>query len=138
MLKTNTNTAFALLILRGFLGLVFLMQGYGKIFTWGVEGVYKSAFASYETMLPIFLLKAVAYFTSYVELIGGLLLCLGIFKNYALYALGVVLLIVTFGHGLSQPIWDMQHVFYRLIPLVALLLLPEELDTFQLEKRLKI
>ncbi len=134
MLKANVNTAFALLILRGFLGLVFLMQGYGKVFTWGVEGVYQSAFASYETMLPIFLLKAVAYFTSYTELIGGLLLCLGIFKNYALYALGVVLLIVTFGHGLSQPIWDMQHVFFRLIPLVALLLIPNEMDKFQLEK----
>lgn len=134
MLKPNTNTSFALFTLRVFLGLVFLMQGYGKIFSWGIDGVYQNAFASYESMLPVFLLKITAYFTSYAELIGGLLLCLGIFKKYSLYALGLVLLIVTFGHGLSQAIWDMQQVFFRLIPLVALLLLPEELDKFQLEK----
>ena len=127
------NKNIGVLTLRLLLGFVFLMQGYGKVFNWGVENVYLSAFAPYESMLPIFLLKIAAYYTSYIELIGGLLLTLGLFRNYALYALGSVLVIVTLGHGLSEPIWDMQHVIYRAILLIPLLLLPEEWDKWRID-----
>lgn len=129
----NLNRNIGMLIIRLALGFVFLMQGYGKVFNWGVENIFESTFMPYNEYLPSYVLKIAAYYTSYVELIGGQLLILGLFRNYALYALGSVLVIVTFGHGLSEPIWDMQHVIYRAILLIPLLLLPDEWDTIRLD-----
>lgn len=131
------NRAAGMFIMRVLLGLIFMMQGYGKVFSWGMQNVYKS-FESYEsTFLPTFLLKFTAYYTSFAELICGLLLVLGLFRNYALYILGSVLLIVSFGHGLSTPIWDLSHVMFRAALLIPLLLLPQEWDKWQLEHRIR-
>jgi putative oxidoreductase len=130
---TNFNRTVGTFVMRVLLGIIFLMQGYGKVFTWGMEGVYKS-FEPYEQKLPEFLVRFAAYYTTYVELIGGLLLVLGLFKSYTLYALGLVLLIVSFGHGLSQPIWDLSHVFPRAVLLITLLLIPREWDRWHLDR----
>ncbi len=124
--------------MRLLLGLIFLMQGVGKVFKFGVENVYQNYFyGTYKELLPEFLLKATAYYTSYVEFFGGLLLCLGLFRNYVLYTFASVLLIVTFGHGLIEPIWDLSHVIYRAILLLALLLLPDHWDRFSVDQILK-
>jgi putative oxidoreductase len=134
MNKATLNQQIAVLTLRLLLGFIFLMQGYGKIFTYTVEGVHKMMFAT-ETYanFPDFLLLGTAYYTSYVELLGGLLLVLGLKRDYALYALASVLVIVTFGHGYAEPIWDLSHVTYRSIPLIALLLLPSQWDRFSID-----
>lgn len=132
MTQPKLNRIVGTLIMRSLLGIIFLMQGYGKVFTWGMEGVYGS-FAPYEEKLPTFLVKFAAYYTSFAELIGGLLLVLGLFRNYTLYALGLVLLVVSFGHGLSAPIWDLSHVFPRAVLLIALLLVPQEWDKWHLD-----
>ena len=131
------NKVVGLFVLRVLLGLIFLMQGYGKVFKWGLDNIYQSFKPYEETFLPKFSLVFAAYFTSYTELLGGMLLILGFFRNYALYALGAVLLIVSFGHGLSSPIWDLSHVFPRAIFLIALLLLPEEWDQWQIQRLIK-
>ena len=133
------NRNIAVLIIRLILGLIFLMQGFGKVFTWGVEKVYNSDFfyEAYKDLLPDFLTHFTAYYTSYIELIGGLLLVLGFKTNYALYALATVLIIVTFGHGLAEPIWDLSHVMYRTILLVTLLIIPVEWDKFSVDYLIK-
>ena len=128
------NRAAGLFILRVTLGFIFLMQGWGKVFSWGVEGVYAGGFASFETtFLPVFLLKFAAYFTSYAELIGGLFLVLGVFRSYAYYALGAVLIIVSYGHGLQNPVWDLSDVAFRMMMLIPLLLLPVNWDTWSFD-----
>jgi uncharacterized membrane protein YphA (DoxX/SURF4 family) len=131
----NLNRAIAVLTTRLILGFIFLMQGFGKVFTWGVEKVYNMDFfhETFKELLPDYITHFTAYYTSYVELIGGLLLVLGLKKNYALYALASVLVIVTFGHGLAEPIWDLSHVMYRAMFLIALLLLPEEWDIYSID-----
>jgi len=135
----NLNKSLAFLFIRLILGLIFLMQGFGKIFTWGVESIYKADFfyGTYKDLLPDFIIYATAYYTSYIEFIGGLLLIIGFKTNYTLYALASVLIIVTFGHGLAEPIWDLSHVMYRTILLAALLILPSEWDRFSLDLLLK-
>jgi len=131
----NLNKSIALLALRLILGLIFLMQGFGKVFTWGVENVYQMDFfyEKYKDLLPDFIIHATAYYTSYIELIAGLLVVLGLKRDYALYALASVLVIVTFGHGLATPIWDLSHVIFRTILLVTLLILPKEWDKFSVD-----
>ncbi|HZH86727.1 MAG TPA: hypothetical protein VFD77_05380 [Brumimicrobium sp.] len=44
-----------------------------------------------------------------------------------------VLIIVTFGHGLAEPIWDLSHVMYRTILLLTLLILPKEWDKLSVD-----
>ncbi len=129
------NKVVAVTTIRLVLGFIFLMQGYGKVFKFGLDNVYTNFFLpTYQELLPSFLLQATAYYTSYVELVGGLFLVIGFCRDYALYALASVLVIVTFGHGLSEPIWDLSHVMYRLILLVALLLLPKVWDRFTIDR----
>ncbi len=132
----NLNRSIALLTIRLLLAIIFFLQGYGKVVTWGVENLYQMDFfkGAYEHLLPDFVIYSTAYYTSYVELIGGFLLLIGWKKNWALYALSSVLIIVSIGHGLIDPIWDLSHVMYRAILLVALLLLPSDWDRFSIDE----
>jgi len=134
------NKYFALFFMRTLLGLILLMQGWGKVWQWGVDNVYTQVFESsfQNTWLPQWLLWCTAWFTSYAELIAGGLLVLGLFKRWALYTTGVVLLVVSYGHGLQSPVWDLQHVFFRAALLVALLLLPPQWDQWHLDRFIKI
>ncbi|MFK7747568.1 MAG: DoxX family membrane protein [Kordia sp.] len=132
------NQKIALLTIRLLLGFIFFFQGFGKIFKFEMDNVYNNFFAKpYEGILPDFLLQGTAYYTSYVEFLGGLLLIIGLKRDYTLYALASVLIIVTFGHGLKDPIWDLSHVLYRAILLLTLLLLPKEWDHYRLDTLLK-
>ena len=128
--------ALALLFCRLLLGLIFFWQGFGKIFTWGVQNVYSNVFSAYEeTFLPIWLLKFTAYFTSYAELICGLFLILGLFRKQTYLILVSVLLIVALGHGIKDPIWSLDHVMFRAAPLFLLLWIPREKDIYSLDNR---
>lgn len=132
---TNKNQrAAGLFFMRSLLGVIFLMQGFGKVFTYTVDGVYQSAFAEMEsTWIPVFLLKFTAYFTSYAEMIGGLFLVIGLFRQWTYILFGMVLLLVAYGHGLTSPIWDLQHVLFRGVLLFPLFLLPIEWDKWAVD-----
>jgi putative oxidoreductase len=124
--------------IRALLGIIFFMQGYGKIFTIGVGKVYDRFFKDFEnTFLPKWLILSTAYYTSYVEMICGFLLIIGLFRKYAMYLLAVDLLIVSFGHGLMEPIWDLSHVIPRAILLATLFLLPAEWDKWNVDLMIK-
>lgn len=137
-MHSNKNRQVSVLLLRLVLGFIFLMQGYGKVVTIGVGQVHQSFFAeTYQDLLPNFVTYTTAYFTSYAELIGGALLVVGLKRDIALYLLGVVLVIVTFGNGLATPVWDLSHVMYRLILIASLLLLPKSWDVFSFDRLLR-
>ena len=131
----NFNQRVSVLITRLILGFIFLFQGYGKIFNIGVENLYAMDFfqGTFKDILPDFIIRITAYYTSYIELLGGFLLIIGYKTNYALYALASVIIIVTIGHGLAEPIWDLSHVFPRTILLILLLILPRDWDTFSVD-----
>ncbi|MFI5187415.1 MAG: DoxX family protein [Chitinophagales bacterium] len=129
---------FGIFFLRTLLGIIVMMQGWGKVFTWGLPKIYDMWFKEFEkTFLPKWLIWSTAYYTSYVELIAGILLIAGLFKRISLYLLAIDLLIVSFGHGLLEPIWDLQHVIPRAFLVAALLLLPEEWDRWTVTSLIK-
>lgn len=133
-MNDRTSRAAAAFFTRALLGLIFMMQGYGKIFTYSVPTVYHNFFEDFEkTFLPKWLILTTAYYTSYVELICGFLLIIGLFRKCALYLLAIDLLVVSYGHGLLEPIWDLQHVIPRAILLIAILLIPSQWDKWNLD-----
>jgi putative oxidoreductase len=131
------GTHAAYLIARLFLGILFFVQGYDKVFRVKVQTVYTTMLPSFNRLnMNSTLVKIMAYITSYIELVGGFLLILGLFTKAALVLLGVDLLIVAIGLGMLTPMWDMQHAFPRLILLLILLVLPDYWNIFSLDELL--
>lgn len=133
------GTHAAYLIARLFLGILFFVQGYDKVFRVKVQTVYSTMLPSFNRLnMNANLVKIMAYVTSYIELIGGCMLLFGIFTKYALLLLGIDLLIVAIGLGMLTPMWDMQHAFPRLILLLILLILPDYWNIFSLDELLNL
>ena len=135
----DLNKYIGTLAVRLILGLIFFQQGFWKVFSFGVENLYKGKFfyETYKDLLPDFIIYSTAYYTSYMELIAGFFLIIGFKTNYALYALASVLVVVSFGHGLSKPIWDVADVFYRFVFLIIMIMLPQEWNKFSLDTLVK-
>lgn len=130
-----SSRAAGILFARALLGIIFFMQGFGKVFTFSVTTVYDKFFKPFEaTFLPKWLIWATAYYSSYIELIGGFLLIIGLFRKYSLYLLAINLFVVAFGHGLLEPIWDLSHITPRAILLLVLLLTPSEWDRWHADR----
>ncbi len=133
------NHAALLLILRLTLALLFVFQGFDKVFHLKMKKVAKAF--QYELgnkHIPRWIVFTAAIYTSYIELIGGLLLIIGLFKTYALYLLGLDLILVTAAFSIIYPMWDMKMVLPRLFLLGALLYLPQAWDVFSIDYILNI
>jgi uncharacterized membrane protein YphA (DoxX/SURF4 family) len=132
---TNIDRAWAILFARLVLGLIFFMAGVMKVFQLGPLNHARKYFLPYaDTFLPVWSLWAMGVVIPFVELIAGAMVILGLRVREALVALGFVLAVVTFGHLLSEPLYEFHtHVIPRLALLLFILLLPREDDRFSLE-----
>lgn len=87
-----------------------------------------------DTFLPLWSLWVVGLTIPFVELIGGAMVILGWRTRSALIALGGVLVTVTFGHLLKQPLYTFhEHVIPRLALLLFVLAQPPEADHLSLD-----
>ena len=136
----ETNQIIAVLVVRVFLGVIIFMQGYDKVFKLGIKYVVRSFEYPLKNIhhLPDFLLVAGVLFTSFVELIGGFLLIVGLLKHFTLYFMAADFIIAAIGFGIMKPMWDMQHVFPRFILLVFLLIMPSQWDIISLDHLISI
>jgi thiosulfate dehydrogenase (quinone) large subunit len=135
-LPEETGKSWAILFARGVLGLIFFMAGFWKVFVLTPAGHAHRWFVDpyLDTFLPAWSLWATGVAIPFVELIGGALLLLGWHVREALIALGFVLLIVTFGHLLKEPLYEFHtHVIPRLGLLLFLLWCPREDDRCSLD-----
>ena len=132
---TNIDRAWAILFARLVLGLIFFMAGVMKVFQLGPLNHARKYFLPYaDTFLPVWSLWAMGVVIPFVELIAGAMVILGLRVREALVALGFVLAVVTFGHLLSEPLYEFHtHVIPRLALVLFILLLPREDDRFSLE-----
>lgn len=131
--------AWALAFARWVLGLIFFMAGVHKVFEQGPIEHAREWFLPYaNTFLPVWSLWAVGTVIPFVELIGGGLLLVGWRIRDALLGLGAVLVIVTFGHLLKEPLYAFhEHVIPRLALLVFLLAMPTEADRYSIDHVLR-
>jgi uncharacterized membrane protein YphA (DoxX/SURF4 family) len=124
----------AAFIARVFLGLLFFLQGYDKVFRIGVKGVIKTVHDPLALKgIPAFFSNVGVFFTSYIELICGALLIIGFAKYYCLYLLGFDLLFAALAFGIVEPVWDMRHIFPRLALLIFLLIIPSQWDVVSVD-----
>lgn len=131
----DLHRAWALLFARLVLGLIFFIAGIWKVFQLGpLEHARKYFLPFADTFLPVWSLWFVGVTIPWVELIAGALLILGLRKRDALIALGFVLAIVTFGHLLREPLYNLTgHVIPRLALLLFVLWCPQEHDRFSVD-----
>lgn len=135
----STRRAWAVLFARGVLGLIFFMAGVYKVFTLTPAGHAHKWFVDpyADTFLPAWSLWATGLTIPFVELVAGFLVLVGWRVDEALVGLGAVLLIVTFGHLLKEPLYEFHtHVIPRLALLLFVLMVPREADRFSVDRLL--
>lgn len=119
---------------RIFCGIIFLFQGYDKLFKVKISGVIDAfTLETANRHVPKFLLGFMAVFTSMVEFVGGLFLILGLFKNAVLTFFGLDLIFVAIAFSYMNPVWDMKHVYPRLILIILLFAMPNDWSFFSLD-----
>lgn len=124
----------ALLIIRIILGILFISSGYDKIVRIGVSKVqaeYKNQLRNFNFSDSIFQFTAI--FSSWSELIGGVLILFGLFKFIALTLLGLDLILVCIAMVLLQPLYDMKLILPRLLLILFLLLAGSTFDLFSFD-----
>lgn len=115
------------LFIRCITGLLFLLQGYDKIFRMGVGNVAMAMEPAYRLKgIAPGMVKFIALLSSCIEFAAGILVLTGLFFYPALYLLGLDLVIVVFGMALLEPAWDMRIVFPRIVLVTALLIWPDQ------------
>ena len=121
--------AWAALFSRLILGFIFFMAGVFKVFQMGAlthaANMFVAPYA--DTFLPVWSLWLTGWLVPIVELAAGGLLILGWRIRDSLVALGCVLVLVTFGHLLSEPLYRFNaHVIPRWLLMVACFLLRDD------------
>jgi uncharacterized membrane protein YphA (DoxX/SURF4 family) len=134
-MRIEGQRCWAVLFARLVLGLIFFMAGFWKVFQLGpLEHARKYFLPFADTFLPVWSLWFVGVAIPFVELLAGALLLIGLRVREALIALGGVLVIVTFGHLLREPLFNLTgHVIPRLALLLFVLWCPRELDCLSLD-----
>jgi uncharacterized membrane protein YphA (DoxX/SURF4 family) len=133
------STSVAILMLRTITGILFLFQGYDKLFKVRISNVVRTF---NDPLKKIYLnssfLKPAIALSSMIEFICGLFLFLGLFKSIVLYLLAGNLIFVALIFSAIKPMWDMQYFFPRLILVFILLIISQTMDIFSLDHILSI
>ena len=131
---------WSIFTVRWVLGLIFFMAGWWKCFELGpidhAQRLFIDGFA--DQWILHWLLWGVGVSIPVVELVAGGLVCLGLFRRAAYIALGAILVTVTYGHLLLEPLYDTtSHIFPRLVLLVFVWVAPWTRDVLSLDSVLR-
>ena len=135
-LSESTARASAIFFARTILGFIFFMAGLWKVFGLGpLEHARRLFVEPYaHTFLPTWSLWTIGAVVPVVELIAGGLVLVGLRTREALLALGGVLVIVTFGHLLLEPLYEFHtHVIPRAALLIFVLVMPHADDRYSID-----
>jgi uncharacterized membrane protein YphA (DoxX/SURF4 family) len=133
---TIPDRAWAIFFARVILGLIFGMAGWGKLFQMGATAHAHRYFVDpyATTWIPTWLLWTLGLSIPYVEFAAGWLVVLGLLTRPALLALGIILILVTYGHLLKDFLYEFHtHVIPRLLLLVFVLMMPRGDDVLSID-----
>ncbi len=132
----KTTLCWVTLFTRVMVGLLFGMSGYYKVFILTAPEHARQFFTGpyANNWMPHWLLLITGLTIPFVELTCGWLLVLGLFRRPAAVVLGFLLLLVTYGHELKQPIFDISTIILpRLLLLIPMWVLSVEADPWSLD-----
>ncbi|MFT7611265.1 MAG: putative membrane protein YphA (DoxX/SURF4 family) [Parvicellaceae bacterium] len=133
-LQIINPTEIAIATVRIILGLLFFFQAYDKIFNVGQSEFTRTVMAGDKVKwMPKSFIQISTTLSSFIELIGGGLLILGIFLPFVYLFLAINLIMVGLAFSYMKPIWDMKHYFPRLAMLVYLMMMPAEIDVYAIQ-----
>lgn len=136
-MASHSGRRWALLFARLILGLIFFMAGFWKVFQLGpLEHARRLFIEPYaDSILPVWSLWLAGTTIPVLELVAGGCLLLGWQRRAALVTLGGILVVVTFGHLLKEPLYEFHtHVIPRTALLLFLLSCAPEEDAFSLDE----
>src|SRR5258705_6594664 len=113
-MRGMTSSGWVRFFARFMLGLIFFMAGWYKCFVMTPMGHARTYFTEpyADSWIPHLLLLAAGVTVPIVELAAGALLLVGHRVRESLIALGMVLLLVTDGHLLKEPLFSVTgHIF---------------------------
>lgn len=137
MEDATTRRAWSVLLARLVLGLMFFQGAWWRVFDLGpVEHARRFFVDPYaDSFLPEWSLWAAGVAVPFVELVGGALILLGLWRLVGLLLVGGVLVLVTFGHLVAEPIYAFNaHVMPRLVLVLFLLVTPGTWDRFSIDE----
>ena len=137
MTRTEGNRAWATLLARLVLGLMFFQGAWWRVFDLGpIEHARRFFVEPYvESFLPQWALWVAGTTIPFAEFAGGALVLLGAWRLPGLLLLGGVLVTVTFGHLVAEPLFSFTgHVVPRLVLVLFLLSVPFEWDRFSIDE----
>jgi uncharacterized membrane protein YphA (DoxX/SURF4 family) len=117
-------------------GLLFLMAGWHKVFVLSPRVHAAKLFVEpyAQSWIPVWLLWTLGVVIPFVELAGGALLVAGWLRRPAAAPLGFLLLLVTYGHALNEPFFDITtHILPRLALLAPTLISGVEEDRWSVD-----
>lgn len=128
------NWFWADILIRYSLGILFFFQAYDKLFVLGTTEVIRTfSKDAQQHRIPDWVTKLITYLTSGIELIAPVFLICGFCTDFAAIALCLNVLLVMFSFSWMNPMWDMKHVFPRLVLLIFYFMLPHTVAYFRLE-----
>lgn len=136
MEREQIGRAWGALFARLVLGLMFFQGAWWRVFGLGPAEHARRFFVEpyADFFLPEWSLWVAGTAVPFVELIGGALVLIGLWRTTGLILLGGVLVTVTFGHLIAEPIFALNaHVVPRLVLVVFLLVIPAEWDRFSVD-----
>lgn len=132
--KMETKYYILELMVRMMLSFIFIFQGYDKIFKVGVSAIHEYFSENFEKMnLNASLGRALVNGSSWIEFLGGFMLLIGIFRIYVLFTLLFELVLISVFFSWMKPMWDMKHVWPRMVLLVFLIIIPGSWACFTLD-----
>ncbi len=126
-----SDKGWARMFARMIVGILFFMAGWWKCFTLTPMAHARGAFVEgyADTWIPALLLWGLGLAIPVVELVAGALLIIGWRTREALVTIGFILLMVTYGHTLDEPLYSIQgHILPRGLLMLIALVLPSEED----------
>jgi len=131
-----TDKGWARMFARVLVGILFFMAGWWKCFELTPMAHARGAFVEgyADSWIPAILLWGLGLAIPVVELVAGALLIVGWRTREALITIGFVLLIVTYGHALDEPLYSIQgHILPRGLLMLIALALPSEEDKLSVD-----
>jgi len=131
-----TMRAIGVLVARVILGLIFGMAGCWKTFELTPFGHAQNMFVGpyANTWIPVWMLWTTGAIIPVVELVAGWMMVAGWRIRESVLALALVLITVTYGHLLLEPLYNFNaHVFPRTLLLLVVAFTPRAADWFSVD-----